>query len=147
MLVRLVMCGLLIATAALLLLPPLALQGYVTLPADYLTAVARSRTLMTQARTATAYRASLEDRRVDIGGYRLHLVCAGHGSPTVVFESGWPGGSSSWASVAPTIALQTRVCVYDRAGEGTSDVGPSPRSPLHMVRELRLLLARYVGFG
>jgi pimeloyl-ACP methyl ester carboxylesterase len=136
------MCGLFVATAALLLLPPLASQGYVTLPADYPTAVARAHTLMTQARTARAYQASLTDRRVDIGGYRLHLVCAGHGSPTVVFESGWPGGSSSWASVAPTIALQSRVCVYDRAGTGTSDAGPSPRTPLHMVRELHLLLTR-----
>ena len=142
MLLRLVMCGLLVATAALLLLSPLTSQGDVTLPADYLTAVAHSRALMAQAHTARAYQASLEDHRVDLGGYRLHLVCAGHGSPTVVFESGWPGGSSSWASVAPTIALQTRVCAYDRAGTGASDPGPSPRSPLRMVRELHVLLTR-----
>jgi pimeloyl-ACP methyl ester carboxylesterase len=136
--VRLAMCGLFAATASLVLLPPPS----VALPADYLTAVAHSRALMTQAHTATAYRASLEDRRVDIGGYRLHLVCAGHGSPTVVLESGWPGGSSSWASVAPTIAMRTRVCIYDRAGTSASDIGPSPRTPLHLVRELHLLLTR-----
>jgi pimeloyl-ACP methyl ester carboxylesterase len=97
---------------------------------------------MTQASTARAYQASLVDRRVDIGGYHLHLVCAGHGSPTVVFKSGWPGGSSGWVLVAPTITLQTRVCVYDRAGTGASDAGPSPRTPLHMVHELHLLLTR-----
>jgi pimeloyl-ACP methyl ester carboxylesterase len=136
------MCGLFVATATLLLLPPLASQGYVTLPADYLTAVARSRELMTQARTTRAYQASREVRDVDIGGYHLHLVCAGHGRPTVVLEAGWPGGDASWAYVAPTIALQTRVCVYDRAGTGKSGVGPSPRTPLHMVGELHLLLTR-----
>jgi pimeloyl-ACP methyl ester carboxylesterase len=38
--------------------------------------------------------------------------------------------------------LQTRVCVYDRAGTGASGAGPSPRTPLHMVRELHLLLTR-----
>jgi pimeloyl-ACP methyl ester carboxylesterase len=141
--VRLVMCGLFSTTAALLLfLTPPGSQGYVTLPVDHLSGVDRYGALMTQARTAMAYHASLEDRRVDIGGYRLHLVCAGHGSPTVVLEAGWPAGGDAWAGVAPTIALQTRVCVYDRVGEGSSDVGPSPRTPLHMVRELHLLLTR-----
>jgi pimeloyl-ACP methyl ester carboxylesterase len=104
--------------------------------------VAHARALMTQAHTARAYQASLEDRRVDIGGYRLHLVCAGHGSPTVVLEAGWPSGAGVWNAVAPTIALHTRVCAYDRAGEGQSDIGPAPRTPLHMVRELHLLLSR-----
>src|SRR5437763_17017936 len=87
--VRLVLCALFAATAALLLLlPPPGPQAgaYVTLPVDHLTGVDRYGALIAQGRTATAYRASLEDRRVDIGGYRLHLRCAGHGSPTVMFE-------------------------------------------------------------
>jgi hypothetical protein len=35
------------------------------------------------------------DRLVDIGGYRLHIKCAGVGSPTVVLEAGLGGSSKA----------------------------------------------------
>jgi pimeloyl-ACP methyl ester carboxylesterase len=64
------------------------------------------------------------DRLVDIGGYRLHLKCAGVGSPTVVLEAGLGGGSEGWVKVMPEVAKFTRVCAYDRPNEGTSDAAP-----------------------
>lgn len=79
-------------------------------------------------------------RLVDVGGHKLHLLCAGAGSPTVVFESGGGGSSLSWGDVFPIVASQTLACVYDRAGAAWSD--PSPDSPTaeHAVQDLRKLL-------
>ena len=55
---------------------------------------------------------------VDVGGYRLHMVCAGVGSPTVILDSGLGGSSFEWQGVAASVATFTRVCAYDRAGQG-----------------------------
>src|SRR2546425_4363797 len=41
---------------------------------------------------------------VDIGGCRLHLLCSGKGSPTVVAENGASGFSIDWALVQPEVA-------------------------------------------
>jgi pimeloyl-ACP methyl ester carboxylesterase len=77
---------------------------------------------------------------VDAGGHRLHLNCAGQGSPTVILESGLANRSADWDIVQPQIAAATRVCSYDRAGIGWSDSGPEPRDPWRIVTELHHLL-------
>ena len=77
---------------------------------------------------------------VDVGGYRLHLVCEGQGSPTVVMESGMGDPSSIWALVQPQVAEKTRVCTYDRAGLGWSNPSPQPRTAENIVGELHTLL-------
>jgi pimeloyl-ACP methyl ester carboxylesterase len=77
---------------------------------------------------------------IDVGGYHLHLQCAGQGSPTVVLETGLGGWSTHWALIQPTLAQQTRVCSYDRAGLGWSDPGPQPRDAQQIASELRTLL-------
>lgn len=79
-------------------------------------------------------------RLVDIGGYRLHLSCAGTGGPAVVLEYGHQGSYFDWSLVQPEIARFTRVCYYDRAGYGWSDPGPRPRTPSVMSEELHSLL-------
>jgi pimeloyl-ACP methyl ester carboxylesterase len=76
----------------------------------------------------------------DIGGYRLHLNCMGSGGPTVVLEYGHQGSYFDWSLVQPEIARFTRVCYYDRAGYGWSDLSPRPRIPSVMSEELRSLL-------
>jgi pimeloyl-ACP methyl ester carboxylesterase len=64
-------------------------------------------------------------RIVDIGGRRLHLNCAGHGSPTVVLDAGLGDSSLAWSLVQPKLATTARVCSYDRAGTAWShDAGP-----------------------
>lgn len=63
----------------------------------------------------------------DIGGRQLHLSCQGTGSPTVVLLSGTGEMSASWARIVPQVAPTTRVCAYDRAGQGWSDDAPHPQ--------------------
>ena len=58
---------------------------------------------------------------IDVGGQHLHLVCAGTGRPTVLFESGIAASSLSWARVLRDVATFTRACAYDRAGLGWSE--------------------------
>jgi pimeloyl-ACP methyl ester carboxylesterase len=84
-------------------------------------------------------------RLVDVGGYRLHLSCAGEGSPTVVLESGLANRSADWDVVLPQVATTTRVCSYDRAGIGWSDSGPDPRHAVRIASELHTLLANAGG--
>ncbi len=72
---------------------------------------------------------------VDIGGYQLHLRCAGNGSPAVILESGFGMSSNAWALIQPEVAKFTRACSYDRTGYGWSDPGPStdPVPVLHTL--------------
>jgi pimeloyl-ACP methyl ester carboxylesterase len=78
---------------------------------------------------------------VDVGGHSLHIRCAGQGSPTVILESGNGGMSAHWARVQRVAAETTRVCAYDRAGLGWSEVGPEPRDAKQVSGELHTLLA------
>jgi pimeloyl-ACP methyl ester carboxylesterase len=81
-------------------------------------------------------------RLVDIGTHRLHLHCAGEGSPTVVFDAALGASSLSWSLVQPAVAGVTRACTYDRAGFGWSDAGPLPRTAGRIADELHQLLGR-----
>ena len=81
-------------------------------------------------------------RLVDVGGHRLHLVCAGRGSPAVIFDAALAASSISWSLVLPEVARVTAACAYDRAGMGWSDAGPLPRTAGRMERELHELLVR-----
>jgi pimeloyl-ACP methyl ester carboxylesterase len=92
--------------------------------------------------TTRRWRADAPGRLVDIGGFRLHLLAAGQGSPTVVLDAALAGSCVSWSLVQPEVATFTRVCAYDRAGFGWSDPGPLPRTAARIARELRTLLAR-----
>ena len=79
-------------------------------------------------------------RLVDIGTHRLHLLCAGEGSPAVVFDAALGASSLSWSLVQPAVARLTRACSYDRAGFGWSDAGPLPRTAARIADELHRLL-------
>jgi pimeloyl-ACP methyl ester carboxylesterase len=64
----------------------------------------------------------VQGQLVDIGGRKIQIDCRGHGSPTVVLESGIDIlGSLNWAAVHDEIAQTTRVCAYSRAGILWSD--------------------------
>jgi pimeloyl-ACP methyl ester carboxylesterase len=89
-------------------------------------------------RDAEVYRPS--GKLVDVGGYRLHISCAGSGGPSVILEYGLEASYLDWRMVQPEIARFTRVCVYDRAGYGWSDSSPRPRVPSVMAEELHTLL-------
>ena len=84
-------------------------------------------------------------RLVDVGGWKLHLDCTGEkrtSQPTVILESGIGDFSVEWSLVQPRIANLTRVCSYDRAGDGWSEMGPFPRTYAQIVYELHTLLER-----
>jgi pimeloyl-ACP methyl ester carboxylesterase len=84
-------------------------------------------------------------RLIDIGGWRLHLYCTGRqrpGKATVILEAGVGDFSVEWSLVQPQVAKITRVCSYDRAGDGWSDIGPHPRTLHQIVYELHTLLNR-----
>jgi pimeloyl-ACP methyl ester carboxylesterase len=79
---------------------------------------------------------------IDVGGHRLHLHCTGSGSPTVVLEPGGGAASSDLGWIAPAVARETRVCVYDRAGRGWSDAAVGPQDGAHIAADLHTLLDR-----
>ena len=105
--------------------------------------------LMSVSTTAGAQSASTPPpyappgKLVDVGGWRLHLNCTGEArasQPTVILESGIGDFSVEWSLVQPGVAKFARVCSYDRAGAGWSDIGPRPRTMHQIVYELHKLL-------
>jgi pimeloyl-ACP methyl ester carboxylesterase len=85
-------------------------------------------------------------RLIDLGGWRLHLHCTGRaraGQPTVILEAGAGDFSVDWSLVQrPAASREARVCAYDRAGSGWSDLGPRPRTRQQLTWELRTLLEK-----
>ena len=79
---------------------------------------------------------------IDVGGHRLHLSCTGSGSPTVVLQAGGGEMSSAFGWIAPAVAGETRVCVYDRAGRGWSEPAESPQDAAQISSDLHTLLER-----
>jgi pimeloyl-ACP methyl ester carboxylesterase len=77
---------------------------------------------------------------IDIGGYRLHLYSKGKGNTTVVIDHSL-GGIDGYFLVEE-ISKITRVCIYDRAGYGWSDMSPKRRCSLEIIQELDTLLSR-----
>jgi pimeloyl-ACP methyl ester carboxylesterase len=77
---------------------------------------------------------------VDVGGHRLHIHCVGQGSPTVVLDGGTGEMSAHWVLVQREVSDTTRVCAYDRAGMGWSEMGPEPRDAKQISGELHTLL-------
>lgn len=80
-------------------------------------------------------------RLVDVGGYRLHLHCTGTGAPTVVLLNGLGETSPQWARVLPAVAGTTRVCAYDRAGQGWSEDSSNANDATTAATDLHALLA------
>jgi pimeloyl-ACP methyl ester carboxylesterase len=80
-------------------------------------------------------------RYANIGGYLLAYKCAGTGSPTVILEAGYTAsGISTYGPViVPSMARRTRVCTYDRAGDGLSDARPASVRPLTGATQARKL--------
>jgi pimeloyl-ACP methyl ester carboxylesterase len=76
----------------------------------------------------------------DVGGHRLHLDCHGDGSPTVVLSNSLGGTSAGWARITAPIAQTTRVCAYDRAGQGGSDEAVRPQDGVRSAEDLHTLL-------
>jgi pimeloyl-ACP methyl ester carboxylesterase len=83
---------------------------------------------------------------VDVGGYSLHITCVGQGNPTVILDAGSGLFSAQWVRVQREVSDTTRVCAYDRAGMGWSEMGPDPRDAGRITSELHTLLGE-AGIG
>ena len=79
---------------------------------------------------------------VDIGDRQLHLHCTGSGSPVVVLEAPAAGLSAAWGWVQPPVSAVTRVCSYDRAGLGWSEMGNPQFNAAEVPDHLHALLER-----
>ncbi|WP_221654555.1 alpha/beta fold hydrolase [Actinotalea ferrariae] len=77
---------------------------------------------------------------IDVGDHRLHLSCAGSGSPTVVLDPGAGMVSAQLDLVAPVVAEQTQVCIYDRAGRGWSEPAMTRQDATQIAADLHTLL-------
>jgi pimeloyl-ACP methyl ester carboxylesterase len=58
-----------------------------------------------------------------------------------VLSNGLGGVSAGWARITGPVTETTRVCAYDRAGQGWSDEAASPRDGVESAEELHTLLA------
>jgi len=79
-------------------------------------------------------------RLVEVSGRKMHILCTGEGSPTVILESGLGDSFVSWRKVQPQIAAYAHVCSYDRAGLGYSESSDEPRTSQVIATQLHALL-------
>jgi pimeloyl-ACP methyl ester carboxylesterase len=85
---------------------------------------------------------AMPGRSYDVGGYELHLNCTGSGGPTVVLQSGLSEMSPYWSHITPAIEDTTRICAYDRAGQGWSEDSPHVPDGVQVAADLHTLLAQ-----
>jgi pimeloyl-ACP methyl ester carboxylesterase len=114
----------------------MALEGPISRPAEI--AVRSLVAAVLALIAAAAFAADIDHIAID--DYRLQISCEGFGTPTVVMDSGLGGSSLEWVFVSQRLREITKVCTYDRAGYGASDMGPMPRTSSRIANELFLLL-------
>ena len=78
---------------------------------------------------------------LQVNGHAMRIDCSGSGSPAIILDAGLGNDGLIWGGVQPALAKATRVCSYDRAGYGWSDMLPPPRDADHIAVELHGLLA------
>ena len=76
-----------------------------------------------------------------VNGDRLYLNCTGSGSPTVILFNGLGERTPSWAWVQANVSTTTRVCSFDRAGEGWSGGKATAQNGPQMASDAHALLA------
>ncbi|OIU71778.1 alpha/beta fold hydrolase [Rossellomorea aquimaris] len=85
----------------------------------------------------------IEEKYVKVKDFKLYAKVFGEQKTklTVVMDAGYGDHSKAWKDIAPVIAEQSDVVLYDRAGLGKSEKSPAPRTSDHMVDELKEMLA------
>lgn len=114
-----------------LLYPALAVLGLVALGGAF----------ETVAEATTSNPAPSTGRTYLVDGHRLYLNCIGSGSPTVVLFNGLGERTPNWALVQSAVARRTRVCAYDRAGQGWSGKAPGRQDGHDLAADLHGLLS------
>ena len=114
-----------------LLYPAFALLGLVALGGAF----------ETVAEATSSNPAPASGRSYLVDGHRLYLNCIGSGSPTVVLFNGLGERTPSWAWVQSALARRTRVCAYDRAGQGWSGKAAGRQDGHQLATDLHGLLS------
>jgi pimeloyl-ACP methyl ester carboxylesterase len=76
-----------------------------------------------------------------VAGRSLYLRCSGSGSPAVILFNGHGERTPSWAWVQGDVERQTRVCAFDRAGQGWSGKAPGRQDAHQLSADVHGLLA------
>jgi pimeloyl-ACP methyl ester carboxylesterase len=82
----------------------------------------------------------ISNGNVEVNGRHLSVQCSGAGSPTVVLDAGLGLSSTTWIDMRPRVARFSRVCAYDRLGEGESDAPPGIQTVADQARTLGSLI-------
>lgn len=90
---------------------------------------------------ATSNRPPSGGRTYLVAGHSLYLRCTGSGSPAVILFNGLGERTPSWAWVQGDVERQTRVCAFDRAGQGWSGKAPGRQDAHQLSADVRGLLA------
>jgi pimeloyl-ACP methyl ester carboxylesterase len=83
-----------------------------------------------------------KEKYVKVKDFKLYVKVFGdqNTKPTVVMDAGYGDYSKAWKDIAPVIAEQSGVVLYDRAGLGKSEKSSAPRTSDHMVDEIKEML-------
>jgi pimeloyl-ACP methyl ester carboxylesterase len=95
----------------------------------------------TVAEATTSNSVPKSGRLYAVNGHSLYMGCSGRGNPTVILFNGLGERASSWARVQPNVSGTTRVCTFDRAGEGWSGVASGRQDGRQLAADLHALLA------
>lgn len=95
----------------------------------------------TMAPPATVTRPSmLVDQFATVAGSRMHVRCVGSGATTVILIAGFGGSAEIWGAIETPIAMDARVCSYDRFGTGVSDPPATAQTFTSQAADLRTAL-------
>jgi pimeloyl-ACP methyl ester carboxylesterase len=89
---------------------------------------------------ATSSNPAPAGRTYVVDGHRLYLNCVGTGAPTVVLFNGLGERTPNWAWVQRALSSKTRVCAFDRAGQGWSGAAPGRQDGHELASDLHGLL-------
>jgi len=126
-----------------LLYPAFTLLGLVAIGGAY----------ETVTESATSNNPPSGGRTYLVNGHSMYLRCEGSGSPTVILFNGLGERTPSWAWVERDVARQSRVCVFDRAGQGWSGSGVGRQDAHQLAADVQSLMVaarvpgRYVLSG
>jgi len=91
---------------------------------------------------------SLTEKQIDLGTHKLMSYSSSSGSKyLIVFESGLGNDASIWTeeNIRMPLSSISDVMMYDRAGYGKSQEGPSPRTIDRLSDELAAVIAAIAG--
>lgn len=121
--------------------PKLILRGLAVLTALVATSAAAGSVYQCLSETADLKRHPPPGRLIDIGGRKLHILCAGaFVGPTVVIEAGSGDDSTLWQDMMRRVSAFAHICTYDRAGLGWSDPASGSRTIDNRAADLHALL-------